>query len=251
MFRPTLMAMVILVVVAIANPFEPRGRISAAQLPSIGDPEQLKHTLLERMKREPPTYRGDNNIRLKWEWYDGVFRSYLFEKNNLVQEVSAAQPNLLRPQWVSRNVKVTFQDIFQLTSEADDKLVPILAYYTMLSNSPSSTYEGLTLYGKDGELKGAITRKYTVSTSDYPRTWANAGVLPRNLYTFVDALEYNDPKTGKVEIASGNAPDAVNLRWKDIKNRVADDMSEGKATEDRRLLREALAKSLRESIPER
>jgi hypothetical protein len=76
-------------------------------------------------------------------------------------------------------------------------------------------------------------------------------VLPRNLYTFVDALEYNDPKTGKVEIASGNAPDAVNLRWKDIKNRVADDMSEGKATEDRRLLREALAKSLRESIPER
>jgi hypothetical protein len=53
-------------------------------------------------------------------------------------------------------------------------------------------------------------------------------------YTFVDALECKDAKTGKVEIASGNAADAINLRWRDIKTRVADDMSESKATEDRR-----------------
>src|SRR5437867_9452160 len=128
MLRSVITALVIVIGVAIANPLESRGRISAAQVPSVGDPQQLKQTLLERMKREPPTYRGDNNIRLKWEWYDGVFRSYLFEKNNLVQEVSAGQPNLLRPQWVFRNVKVTFQDIFRLTSQDEDKLVPILAY---------------------------------------------------------------------------------------------------------------------------
>jgi hypothetical protein len=166
MFKSVVTAVVIIAIVAIVDPFESRRRISAAQLPSIGDPEQLKQTLLERMKREPPTYRGDNNIRLKWEWYNGVAASYLFEKGNLVQEASAGQPNVLRPQWVFRNVKVTFQEIFRLTSQDDEKLVPILSYYTILSNSPSSTFEGLPLYGKDGEPKGTITRKYTVSTSD-------------------------------------------------------------------------------------
>jgi len=251
MFNPTLGAPVILAIVAIATLFEPRGHISAAQLPSIGDPEQLKQTLLERMKREPPTYRGDNSIRLKWEWYDGLSRSYLFEKNNLVQEASAGQPNILRPQWVFRNVTVTFQDIFRLASQDDHRLIPVLSHYTMLANSPSSTFEGLSLYGKDGELKGTITRKYIVSTSDYPTTWTNAGALARSRFAFVDALEYKDSKTGKLEIASGNTSDAVNVHWQDIKNRIADDMSEQKATEDRRLLREAFAKSLRESIPER
>jgi hypothetical protein len=251
MFKPILTATVIVVAFASAIPFGPRGRIRAAQLQGIGDPEQLKKTLLERMKREPPTYRGDNNLRLKWEWYDGVSRSYLFEKNTLVQEVSAGQPNLLRPQWVFRNIKVTFQDIFQLTSQDDDKLIPILSYYTMLANSPSATFEGLSLYGKDGELKGAITRKYIVSTADYPTSWVNAGSAGRSRFSFVDALEYKDPKTGKLEIASGNASDAVNLRWADIKDRIADDMSEEKASEDRRLVREAFAKSLKESIPDR
>jgi hypothetical protein len=251
MFRPILTAAVLVVVLGSAVPFEPRFRVSAAQSPGIGDPEQLKKTLLERMKREPPTYRGDNNLRLKWEWYDGMARSYLFEKNILVQEVSAGQPNLLRPQWVFRNIKVTFQDIFQLTSQDDDKLVPILSYYTMLASSPSATFEGLSLYGKDGELKGAITRKYIVSTADYPTSWFNAGSAGRSRFSFVDALEYKDPKTGKLEIASGNASDAVNLRWGDLKGRIADDMSEDKATEDRRLVRDAFAKSLKESIPER
>ena len=98
MLRSVITALVIVIGVAIANPLESRGRISAAQVPSVGDPQQLKQTLLERMKREPPTYRGDNNIRLKWEWYNGLAQSYLFEKSNLLQEASAGQPNLLRPQ---------------------------------------------------------------------------------------------------------------------------------------------------------
>jgi hypothetical protein len=158
---------------------------------------------------------------------------------------------MLRPQWVLRNVKVSFQEIFQLSARDDEKLIPILSYMEMLSNAPSATFEGLTLYGKEGEVKGTITRKYTVSTMDYPVTWANAGVLRRGYFVFVDALEYKDPKSGKLEIARGNAYDAVNLRWKDIKNRNADDMSEEKAAEDRRLLREAYAKSLKDSVPER
>jgi hypothetical protein len=175
----------------------------------------------------------------------------LFEKSQLVQEVSVGQPNLLRAQWVFRDVKVTFQDLYQLPSQADDKLVPILSYYTILSNAPSSSFEGVSLYGKDGELKGVVTRKYTVSTSDYPTTWANAGAMSRSRFTFIDALEYKDAKTGNVEIAAGNTSDAFNLKWRDLKTRIADDMSEAKATDDRRLLRAAFAKGLRESIPER
>ena len=41
--------------------------------------------------------------------------------------------------------------------------------------------------------------------------------------------------------AKGRSYDAFTIRWKDIKDRVADDMSEAKALEDLRLERDALA----------
>jgi hypothetical protein len=251
MVKSLLTAVMLLALVGVALPLFLAGQASKDQAPALGDPQQYKRTMLERMRRAEPTYRGDNDMRLKWEWYDGMSRSYLFEKNAIVEEASTGQPHMLRPQWVLRNVKVSFQEIFQLSARDDEKLIPILSYMEMLSNAPSATFEGLTLYGKEGEVKGTITRKYTVSTMDYPVTWANAGVLRRGYFVFVDALEYKDPKSGKLEIARGNAYDAVNLRWKDIKNRNADDMSEEKAAEDRRLLREAYAKSLKDSVPER
>jgi hypothetical protein len=65
MSRAIQTAGLILVVVAITDPIAPSGRIAVAQGSSIGDPGQLMQTVLERMTREPPTYRGDNNIRLK------------------------------------------------------------------------------------------------------------------------------------------------------------------------------------------
>ena len=64
----------------VSHPDELRGGVSAAQLPSLGDPAQLKRTLLERMTREPATYRGDNNIRLKWEWYDWISQRCLLRR---------------------------------------------------------------------------------------------------------------------------------------------------------------------------
>jgi len=77
----------------------------------------------------------------------------------------------------------------------------------------------------------------------------------RNTHPYTE-LDIDEDATGKVtaaqlKIASGNASDAANLRWGDLKGRIADDMSEDKATEDRRLVRDAFAKSLKESIPER
>lgn len=226
-------------------------RARGAQDPSIEDPARLIQTVLERMTREPPAYRGDAGGRLKWEWWDGISRSYLFEKHQLLEEVTAGLPNEPRDEWVYRNVKVTFQDIFRMPPQSDDKLVPILSYYALLDRAPSASFEGLALYGKDGELKGTVTRKYTVSTADYPMTWSNAGTMPRSRYLFVEALEYKDAKSGKTDIAAGNSSDAFNLKWGDIKDRVVDDMSESMSTERRKLLSAAFAKGLKESIPDR
>lgn len=104
------------------------------------------------MVRLPPTYRGDNGSRLKWEWYDGIARSYLFEKNAIVEEVSASQGSLLRTDYVFQGVKITFQEIFQLTDKDGDKLVPVLSYWSLLSNARRDVFEGLTLLGKQGEV---------------------------------------------------------------------------------------------------
>ena len=68
-------------------------------------------------------------------------------------------------------------------------------------------------------------------------------------FDFYHVLEYKDQKNGKLETAGGFSVDAVNFRWRDIKNRVVNDMTEERATEARSLLREAYAKSLKASIP--
>ena len=204
-------------------------------------PEQLKATMLERMVRLPPTYRGDGLARLKWEWYDGVARSYIFEKDAIIEEISAGHGSLLRSDYVFQGVKVTFQEIFQLTDKDDEKLVPILSYWPLLSTARRDVFDGLTLLGKQGEVKGPITRKYIASARD-------VGLLG-GYFDFYNVLEYKDAKNGKLEVAGGLSADAVNLKWRDIKNRVADDMTEDRAAEARTLRREAYAKSLKASVP--
>jgi hypothetical protein len=216
--------------------------LTAQSTETSQSPEQLKARLLERMVRLPPTYRGDNNARLKWEWYEGIARSYRYEKGAIVEEVSANQGSLLRTDYVFRGVKVTFQEIFQLTDKDDDKLIPILAHYSLLRTARQNVFEGLTLLGKQGEVKGPITRKYIASARD-------AGYVGGAYFDFYYVLEYKDQKSGKLERAGGVASDAVNFRWRDIKNLVVDDMTEERAAEDRTLLREAYAKSLKASIP--
>jgi len=207
------------------------------------DPEQLKRTMLERMVRLQPTYRGDNGDRLKWEWYDGVVRSYFFEKGAIVEEVSASQGSLLRADHVFQGIKVTFQEIFKLTDADDEKLVPILSSLALLSHARRDVFEGLILLGKHGEVKGPITRKYVASAKDARRLGG--------YFDFYTVLEYKDPETGELHIAGGAFYDSVNLRWRDIKNRVADDMTEERAAEARVMDREAYAKSLKASVPEK
>jgi hypothetical protein len=233
-------------------PIDSTAQTPSAQTASRVAPEEFKATVLANMMREAPTYRDGDRKRLRWEWWDTVGRNYLFEKNMLFQEVSDDSPYRLRPEWVFRDVTITFQEIFELPESDDETLVPIISLNALLANAPNSTFEGLPIYGKGGELKGTITRKYAVSTVDYGTSvFTGVGAGSQSQWSFIHALEYKDQRNGKIEIARGNSWDAFNLLWKDIKDRIADDMSEEKELEDRQLLRSAYASSLEESFADR
>ena len=239
MFNGTRLRMTVLLL-ATASILTVGGRAASGQGRTSADVQQHKQTLLERMKRHKPTLRGDKpgQQRVKWEWYDSVVGSYQFEKNNLLAELSAGEKFLLRPQWVFNTMKMTFQELFDLSPEDDDKLLPILSHDGLLTSAPSATFEGLTLYGKQGELKGPVTRKY------WAPVYLTVG-FSRRVIRFEPALEYKNEK-GELKIAGGVTYDAFNVRWKDIKNRIADEVSEEKTAENRKLIRDAREELFRE-----
>ncbi len=115
-----------------------------------------KRTILQRMERREVTFRGGKpgEMRVRWEWYDSVISRYRFEKRVLMNEKSAQEKYALRSRWVFMDMRVTFQELFALGSEHDDKLMPIIASQWLVSAAPSATFEGLTLRGKKGEVKG-------------------------------------------------------------------------------------------------
>lgn len=115
-----------------------------------------KRTILQRMERREVTFRGGKpgEMRVRWEWYDSVISRYRFEKRLLMNEKSAQEKYALRSRWVFMDMRVTFQELFALGSEHDDKLMPIIASQWLVSAAPSATFEGLTLRGKKGEVKG-------------------------------------------------------------------------------------------------
>jgi hypothetical protein len=130
--------------------------------------EKNKQTILSRLRHEKPTFRGDKpgEIRLRWEWYDHAAGNYIYEKNALLTIEAYARESRsdLRVGWMYNNMKVTFQEIFGLGPENDDKLIPILSHRGFLEMVPNTTLAGLTLRGKGGEVKGVITRKYKSPT---------------------------------------------------------------------------------------
>lgn len=180
-----------------------------------------RETILSRLKRDKVAYRGDKpgEMRVKWEWWDRVVGNYLHEKRALLRELSAGEKYELREGWVYKDMKVTFQELFALGPEDDDKLVPIISHAALLAMAPRATFEGMTLLGKQGEAKGPTTRKFK------ERVASQFGSI------LADRLEYKDVK-GSVKTAGGWSYDAVTLRWKDVKNRVADEVSDAKAAED-------------------
>ncbi len=197
-----------------------------------------KRTILQRMGRKEVTFRGGKpgEMRVRWEWYDSVISRYRFEKRVLMNEKSAQEKYALRSRWVFMDMRVSFQELFALGSEHDDKLMPIIASQWLVSAAPSATFEGLTLRGKKGEVKGVVKRKFTVRGYDAEGVERIAGYR-----AYIDRLEYEDEK-GNLRVARNKYSwDAFTVRWGDIKQRVADDMTVAKAIEDLRLDRDALA----------
>jgi hypothetical protein len=189
---------------------------------------QNKSTILSRIKRDPVTYRGDKpgEVRVRWEWWDKVFNRYVYEKNALLRELSADEKYVMRELWAYRNMKVTFQEVFQLTAADDDKLIPIISHQGLLGMTPAATFEGLTLLGKHGEAKGPFKRKYKARFANLYNVWINT------------RLQYINEK-GKPTDAGGLSYDAVTVRWRDIKDRVLDDVSLAKDREDAEMERDA------------
>ena len=190
------------------------------------DPERVaknKTLVLDRLTKRPPAFRGDKpgEIRLRWEWYNRTVSDYLYQKQVLVAQLSANEKYMLRAGWVYKDMKVTFEEILRLGADQDDLLVPVLAHNGLLTLAPAATFEGLTLRGKKGEVKGKIIRKFTERIVDL-----------RGRVRYCDRLEYRD-EAGRTETAGSRVSnDAFNVRWRDIKDRVADDVSQFQVFED-------------------
>lgn len=190
--------------------------------------DKNKEVLLSRLRRPEIDFRAKKGQRrIRWEWYDQVLRSYFWEKGALATELSEKEKYALRFRWVYQDMEVTFQEIFQLGPEYDDVLVPILSHGGLLNAIPSSSFEGLILLGKKGEVKGPFVRKFI---NREPNSFGG--------FNYPVRLEYKDDK-GELKIARGRSWDAFTLRWKDVKDRVADSVTLARIHEDRRMYREA------------
>lgn len=198
----------------------------------VSDQERVaknKQTILSRLKRDKVEYRGaGSGLRVKSEWVDKVMSEYHYQKHLLLAEVSLSEKYAVRSTWVLKDMKVTFQEIFNLGPEDDERLFPLSYASGLLDFVPAYSWEGLTFLGKNGEVKGPFKRRIAIGAALFP------------LY------QNND---GKEKLTLGMARDAYTSKWKDIKNRVLDDMSEEDGVERLKLLRDKI--TFEESEPYR
>jgi hypothetical protein len=193
---------------------------AAQQLPDQERVAKNKQTILSRVKRDKVEYRGDGSgLRVKSEWVDKVMSEYHYQKHLLIAEVSLSEKYALRSTWVLKDMKVTFQEIFNLGPEDDEKLFPLSYASGLLYFVPEYSWAGLTFLGKNGEVKGPFKRRISIDSGIFPLYLNNEG---------------------KEKLTLGVARDAYTLKWKDIKTRVLDDMSEEDAIERLKLLRDKI-----------
>ncbi|HEY0171897.1 MAG TPA: hypothetical protein VGB98_12805 [Pyrinomonadaceae bacterium] len=197
-----------------------------------------KETILSRLKREKVEYRGvGSGLRFKSEWVDKVVRDYAHQKLVLAAELSAGEKYALNNRWIFKDMKVTFQELFNLGPEDDEKLLPLSYGDELLNMMPGYALEGMTILGKGGEVKGPYKRSAALSgPSLAAANGANPDLLLLRATTLIFPLYVN--KEGKERIALGLARDAYTVKWKDIKNRVVDDMSEATYADKLSLLRD-------------
>jgi hypothetical protein len=218
------------------------GRLSGqttVAAPQVSDQERVarnKQTILSRLKRDTVEYRGDGpGLRVKSEWVDKVVREYTHQKLLLAGEQSMGERYELSPRWVFKDMKVTFQELFNLSAEDDEKLLPLSYGDELLNLIPSYAFEGVTILGKGGEVKGPYKRSAAITGPSL--MLANAR-HPRFLrYTPLIFPLYTN-REGKERLSLGLARDAYTVKWKEIKNRVVDDMSDTVHVEKLKILRD-------------
>ena len=219
-----------------ARPF---GRTAAAR--QVSDEERVarnKQTILSRLKREQVEYRGSMpGLRFKSEWVDQVIRDYAHQKLVLAAELSVGEKYTLSNRWIFKDMKVTFQELFNLKDEDDEKLLPLSYGDELLNLMPGYALEGLTILGKGGETKGPYKRSAALSGPSLAMArGANPDLLLLRASTLILPLYVN--KEGQERMALGLARDAYTVKWKDVKNRVVDDNSEAAHMDKLKLLRD-------------
>jgi hypothetical protein len=71
--------------------------VAAQQVSDQERVAQNKQTILSRLKRDKPEYRGDGSgLRVKSEWVDKVISEYSYQKNLLAAEVSIGEKYAFR-----------------------------------------------------------------------------------------------------------------------------------------------------------
>ena len=222
-----------------ASGARPFGRTAAAR--QVSDQERVarnKQTILSRLKREQVEYRGSMpGLRFKSEWVDKVVRDYAHQKLVLAAELSVGEKYTLSNRWIFKDMKVTFQELFNLADADDEKLLPLSYGDELLNMMPGYALEGLTILGKGAETKGPYKRSAAISGPSLAMAQgANPDLLLLRGSTLILPVYVN--REGKERVALGLARDAHTVKWKDIKNRVVDDMSEAAHMEKLKILRD-------------
>lgn len=204
----------------------------------ISDQERVaqnKQSILSRMKRNKVEFRGDGaDARVKSEWVDEMVRDYSHQKLLVVGELSVMEKYELRSRWVFKDMKVTFQELFNLGPEDDEKLFPLSYGDELLDMVPSYSFEGLTFLGKGGEVKGPFKRCVAITGPSL----ALVGNLGTGLRGPAVIFPLYVNREGREKMALGIARDAYTVKWKDIKDRVVDDMSQAVYLDKLKLLRD-------------
>jgi hypothetical protein len=235
--NPALFGALLLLICWSISGVSPLDRRAAAR--ETSDQERVaknKQTILARLKRDPVEYRGDApGLRVKSEWVDKIIRDYVHQKLVLAGELSIGERYQLSSRWIFKDMKVTFQEVFNLGPEDDEKLLPLSYGDELLNIMPGYALEGITILGKGGEVKGPYKRSVAIAgpslalaNRENPRLLSGSAVI--------FPLYVN--REGKEKIALGLARDAYTVKWKEIKNRVIDDMSEQVYVEKLKVLRD-------------
>jgi hypothetical protein len=118
------------------------------------------------------------------------------------------------------DLQLKFNEIFPVTD--DEVLIPVTQ--TLASLAPASTFTGLTAYGRHHEVKARIIAKRL-------EMCCNSNLLP----SLITSKPYYKPY---FQTDRGHAypyKNEILLRWADVKDKIAYDLSENKAQEDLQL----------------